>query len=93
MNTVLILFAHGARDPAWAVMNTPEYSRHAAAFLRATQDLIEASQRRDQEGAPLAYVSLTLACVRCHQTVARGRLAGSTAAQPASRERLHAPLP
>lgn len=81
------------RDPAWAVMNTPEYSRHAAAFLRATQDLIEASQRRDQEGAPLAYVSLTLACVRCHQTVARGRLAGSTAIQPASRERLPAPLP
>jgi len=81
------------RDPAWAVMNAPEYTRHAAAFLRATQDLIEAAQRRDPEGAPLAYVSLTLTCVRCHQMVARARLAGSTAVQPASRERLLRPLP
>ena len=78
------------RDPAWAVMNAPEYSRQAAAFLRATQDLIEASQRRDPEGAPLAYVSLTLTCVRCHQTVARGRRAGSKVVQPADRERLEA---
>ncbi|HEY5618822.1 MAG TPA: hypothetical protein VIK60_12840 [Vicinamibacterales bacterium] len=81
------------RDPAWAVMNAPEYTRHAAAFLRATQDLIEAAQRRDPEGAPLAYVSLTLTCVRCHQMVARARLAGSMAVQPASRERLLRPLP
>ena len=81
------------RDPAWAVMNAPEYSRQAAAFLRATQDLIEASQRRDPEGAPLAYVSLTLTCVRCHQTVARGRRAGLTAAESANLEPLHGPLP
>jgi hypothetical protein len=81
------------RDPAWAVMNTPEYSRQAAAFLRATQDLIDASERRDQEGAPLAYVSLTLTCVRCHQTVARRRLAGSPAVQPVNREQFDAALP
>jgi hypothetical protein len=63
------------RDPAWAVMNAPEYVRHAAVFLRAAQDLTEAAARRDLEGAPLAYVSLTLSCVRCHQAVARARLA------------------
>jgi hypothetical protein len=67
-------------DPAWAVMNAPEYARHAVVFLRATQDLIEASERHDQESAPLAYVSLTLSCVRCHQAVARSRLAGSNTA-------------
>jgi hypothetical protein len=61
------------RDPAWAVMNAPEYSRYASAFLRATEDLIEAADRRDGEGAPLAYVSLTLTCVRCHQSIARSR--------------------
>jgi hypothetical protein len=65
------------RDPAWAVMNAPEFSRQATTFLRATEDLIDAARRRDPEGAPLAYVSLTLACVRCHQTVARSRLAWS----------------
>jgi hypothetical protein len=63
-------------DPAWAVMNAPEYSRHAAAFLRATEDLIDTAQRHDLEAAPLAYVALTMSCVRCHQAVARSRLAG-----------------
>jgi hypothetical protein len=62
-------------DPAWAVMNAPEYSRHAAVFLRATEDLIDTAQRHDLEEAPVAYVALTLSCVRCHQAVARSRLA------------------
>jgi hypothetical protein len=64
------------RDPAWSVMNSPPYVSHAAAFLRAVEDLAQAAERRDGEGAPLAYVSLTLTCVRCHQAVARSRLAG-----------------
>jgi hypothetical protein len=66
------------RDPAWnTLMNTGEYTRQAVTFLGAVQDLTEAAQRRDPEGAPLAYVSLTLSCVRCHQTVGRSRLAGN----------------
>lgn len=64
------------RDPAWATMNTPQYASHAAGFLRAVEDLAQAAERRDGESAPLAYVSLTLTCVRCHQAVARSRLAG-----------------
>lgn len=71
------------RDPAWAVMNAPEYTRYAAAFIRATQDLTESAARRDSEGAPLAYVSLTLTCVRCHQAVARLRLARTPLDPPA----------
>ena len=65
------------RDPAWSVMNSPPYASQAAAFLRAAEDLSQAAERRDGETAPLAYVSLTLTCVRCHQAVARSRLAGS----------------
>ena len=66
-------------DPAWAVLKTPEYARYGSAFAEAIRDLIEAARQRDQEGAPLAYVSLTLSCVRCHQVVARRRQANSTA--------------
>ena len=65
------------RDPAWSVMNSPPYASQAAAFLRAVEDLSQAAERRDGETAPLAYVSLTLTCVRCHQAVARSRLAGA----------------
>jgi hypothetical protein len=63
------------KDPSWGVMRMPEYSRQSAQFLRALEDLQEAAARRDGAAAPLAYVSLTLSCVRCHQDIARARLA------------------
>jgi hypothetical protein len=63
------------RDPAWAVLTEPEYVRHTTTFVRATEDLIDAAQRRDLEATPLAYVSLTLSCVQCHRYVARMRIA------------------
>lgn len=62
-------------SPAWSVLKTPEYVRQSAAFLRATQDLLEAARQRDLETAPVAYVSLTLSCVQCHRYVARARIA------------------
>ena len=63
-------------DPAWQVLKTPEYTRQSEAFVRAANDLVDAAARRDQEGAPLAYVALTMRCVQCHRYVARARIAG-----------------
>jgi hypothetical protein len=62
-------------DPAWTVLNTPEYARQSQAFLRAAQDLVDAAKRRDLDAAPATYVSLTLSCVQCHRYVARARIA------------------
>lgn len=64
-----------ANDPAWMVLKTREYARQSEAFLRATEDLIDAAKRRDLEAAPLAYVSMTMSCVQCHRHVARSRIA------------------
>jgi cytochrome c556 len=63
------------RDPAWMVLNTPEYARRSQAFVRAAEDLVDAARRRDLDAAPLAYVSMTLSCVQCHRYVARARIA------------------
>lgn len=68
------------QDPAWAALSTPEYARQTAAFLRASEDLLDAAKRRDLEAAPLAYVSLTMSCVQCHRYVARMRIARSASA-------------
>ena len=65
------------KDPAWMVLNTPEYARHSQAFVRAAEDLLDAARRRDLDAAPLAYVSMTLSCVQCHRYVARARVAGA----------------
>jgi hypothetical protein len=60
-----------AENPAWDVLRSPEYAPYSAAFLQATEDLIEAARERNLETAPLASVSLTVSCVRCHQHVGR----------------------
>jgi hypothetical protein len=63
------------RDPAWSYLAMPEYVRHSEAFLRATDDLIEAARLRDLEGASLGFMSLTTSCVSCHRYLARARIA------------------
>ena len=62
------------RDPAWSVLQFPEYARHSAAFLRATDDLAEAARLRDLEGASLGFVALSTSCVSCHRYMARSRI-------------------
>lgn len=64
------------RDPAWSVLESPEYVRHSAAFLRATDDLIEAARLRDLEAASLGFVALSTSCVSCHRYLARARIVG-----------------
>jgi hypothetical protein len=63
------------RDPAWSFLTMPEYVRHSEAFLRATDDLIEAAKSRDLERSSLGFISLTTSCVACHRYLARARLA------------------
>ena len=62
------------RDPAWSVLQVPEYMRHSGAFVRATDDLIEAARLRDLEGASLGFVALSTSCVSCHRYLARARV-------------------
>lgn len=61
-------------DPAWQVLQFPEYVRHSAAFVRATGDLVDAARLRDLEGASLGFVSLSSSCVSCHRYLARSRI-------------------
>jgi hypothetical protein len=67
--------ARATHDPAWVVLTAPEYLRESDQFSRALQDMIEASAKRDLDGAAKAEVALTTSCVRCHQFVSRRRVA------------------
>ena len=64
-------------DPAWLVLQSPEYTKQSQAFVFALNDLAEAAARRDAEAAPRAYAAMTMRCVQCHRFVARARLAGA----------------
>ena len=63
-------------SPVWSVLKSPEYIRHSAAFLRATQDLVKAAADRDFDAATMHYVSLTLSCYQCHRYIKNRRIAG-----------------
>ena len=48
-------------------LNTPRYDLHANSFQRAAETVIEKAKAKNIDGATLAYVDMTLTCVRCHQ--------------------------
>jgi hypothetical protein len=55
------------QDPAWAPLRSPRFAAYSGAFLKATEELLDAARRRDRVAAPRAYMSLTMTCVNCHQ--------------------------
>src|SRR6476660_1464463 len=46
---------------------TAKYEYHANNFQRAAEAAIEKAKAKNIDGATLAYLDLTLTCVRCHQ--------------------------
>lgn len=58
-----------SQEAAWQVLQTPEYRQQSLEFRRATKSLKEAADKEDINGAALAYVDVTMKCVKCHQYV------------------------
>jgi cytochrome c556 len=54
-------------DVNWQVRQTLEYRRQSAAFRDSANRLIEAGEKRNIDGAVLAYFQLTQNCVSCHK--------------------------
>jgi hypothetical protein len=48
-------------------LNTPAYETHASYFQRSAELLIEKAKAKNIDGAALAYMEMTITCVRCHQ--------------------------
>jgi hypothetical protein len=51
--------------------------RQSEAFLRATEDLVEAANLRDLDAASLGFIALSTSCVSCHRYVTRARIVGA----------------
>lgn len=58
-----------AETADWNVMKTEEYVRESEAFIRATDMLLQSAASKNREAVALAYVEVTLTCVRCHAYV------------------------
>ncbi len=54
-------------DETWRINDTEKYLLHSDDFLRQTDAMIAAAKKKNADAATLAYVGMTLACVKCHR--------------------------
>ena len=66
-----------SKHETWRVYQTPEYGIYSADFQRITDGLVEAADDENLDGAALAYVEMTLSCVKCHKYTRNIRLASA----------------
>jgi len=53
----------------WARADRRDYKRQLTHFALANQELIRQAEKKNLDGATLAYIQLTSSCVQCHQIV------------------------
>lgn len=58
-----------SQEAAWQVLQTAEYQQQSLEFRRATKALKEAAEKKNLDAAALAYVDVTMKCVKCHKYV------------------------
>jgi hypothetical protein len=58
-----------SKQAEWKVLKTPEYEVYSNQFRRNAADLVQKAHDKNLDGAALAYVDLTLTCVKCHKHV------------------------
>jgi hypothetical protein len=60
----------------WKILKTPQYELYSNEFRRSADALATRAKEKNLDGAALAYVEMTLTCVRCHKHVREVRMAG-----------------
>jgi hypothetical protein len=58
----------------WRVVKTPRYELHSNEFRRAAESLVQEANQKNVDASALAYVEMTLACVKCHKYVREIRM-------------------
>lgn len=56
-------------EAGWTAVKTPRYEQLSEDFLRHLEAAQKASKDKNVDGVALAYVEMTLNCVKCHQYV------------------------
>ena len=66
-----------SRKTGWDVIEAPEYEHLSAEFRRLAISLEQAAERKNLDGATLAYLRLTSNCIECHKFTRGFRLSGA----------------
>jgi hypothetical protein len=62
------------KEAEWKVLKTPLYDFYSTDFGRIAKSIKENAQKRNLDAAALAYVDMTLMCVKCHKHVRETRI-------------------
>lgn len=57
------------KDATWRLIETEKYVAFSADFMGHLDNLQAAAKKKNTDAAALAYVEMTLTCVKCHQHV------------------------
>jgi hypothetical protein len=63
-----------SEDAQWQVSPNVNYLRLSAEFQDVASEMEAKAKQRNLDGATLAYVNLTMTCVKCHKLVRAQRL-------------------
>lgn len=58
-----------SKEAEWKTLKTEQYELYSNEFRRNADALITMSKDKNSDGAALAYVDLTLTCIKCHKHV------------------------
>jgi hypothetical protein len=58
----------------WKVLKTPKYEVYSNEFRRTAQTMIDEAKNKNLDGATLAYLDMTMNCVKCHKHVREERV-------------------
>jgi hypothetical protein len=64
-----------SKDVEWRVIKTAQYEMFSNDFRRNAETLVRMAKAKNTDGIALAYVDLTLNCVKCHKYVREVRMA------------------
>lgn len=59
----------------WQVLQTVDYLHESTAFRRSADAMTNAAKKKNLDGAALAYVEMTMQCVKCHKMVRHAKMA------------------
>jgi hypothetical protein len=63
-----------SKQAEFKVLKTPQYEVNSNDFRRNAEALVTAAKAKNGDAAALAYVDLTLSCVKCHKHVREVRM-------------------
>ena len=58
-----------SNEERWRVSNDIMYRRYSQEFATAVEELQKESKDQDMDGTSLAWVNVTMKCLKCHEWV------------------------